>query len=94
MTYALTYCLNDRISADDAVRYSAHELTHSVAKDEVRYGKFWEAFSDDPESALKRFFPKSLKVRLEALLRRIAFGTGMYSFVRGVYKKFFGERKR
>ena len=94
MTEALNYCINDKISADDAVRYDSNELTHSVVKDEVRYGKFWAAFNNDAEGTLKSFFPRGLKVRLEAALRRIAFSTGIYSFVRRSYRKLFGQKKR
>ncbi|MBQ7219688.1 MAG: Coenzyme F420 hydrogenase/dehydrogenase, beta subunit C-terminal domain [Synergistaceae bacterium] len=90
----LTQCTYTRISPDDAVKYSSREMFCPVPKDEERYRKFWESFSDDPEGTLRRFFPKTAKTRIEALLRRIAFRTGMYSFVRGMYKKFFGERKR
>ena len=94
MTDALKFCLYDRISAEDAVRYDSHELTHSVAKDEERYARFWDSFGHDPEGTLRKFFPLNMKARAESLLRRIAFSTGIYSLVRKVYRKLFGQRKR
>ena len=94
MTDALKFCLYDRISAEDAVRYDSHELTHSVVKDEERYARFWDSFGHDPEGTLRKFFPLNMKARAESLLRRIAFSTGIYSLVRKVYRKLFGQRKR
>ena len=65
-----------------------------VPKDEERYARFWDSFGHDPEGTLRKFFPRTMKTRLEALLRRIAFRTGMYSFVKKTYGKLFGQRKR
>ena len=90
----LSSCIYEKISADDAVRSGSREMTHSVPKDEERYKKFWSAFYENPEEALIKFFPMTFSVRLEASLRRFAFRTGIYSFVKKMYKKFFGERRR
>lgn len=94
MNEVLAFCIHDRIDADDAVRYGSREMTHSVPKDSERYNKFWSAFHKNPEEALIKFFPMNIKVRAEAFLRRFAFRTGIYSFVRSMYKKIFGERRR
>ena len=90
----LTQCTHEEIDPDVAVKYDAREMFEPVKKDGERCARFWRAFGDDPEGALREFFPKTLKTRLEAALRRAAFRTGIYSFVRGMYKRFFGERKR
>ena len=94
MTDALKFCLYDRISAEDAVRFDANEMFNPVPKDEERYAKFWDSFGHDPEGTLRRFFPRTLRTRLESFLRRVAFRTGIYSFVRKMYKKLFGSRRR
>ena len=90
----LARCVSEQISPDVAVKYFSDQMFHPTPKDPERYRKFWESFEKDPEGTLRRFFPKTAKTRLEALLRRIAFKTGIYSFVRAAYKKLFGERKR
>lgn len=94
MADALKFCVYDRISADDAVRYDSREMFYPVPKDEERYAKFWESFGHDPEGTLRKFFPRTFKTRLESFLRRAAFRTGIYSLVRKVYRKLFGQRKR
>lgn len=90
----LSRCIHAKINPDDAVRVSSREMFHPVPKDEERYAKFWESFGHDPEGTLRKFFPRTFKTRLESFLRKIAFRTGIYSFVRKMYKKFLGERKR
>ena len=90
----LEQCIHTKIDPDDAVKYSSREMFCPVPKDEERSRKFWESFAVDPEGTLRRSFQKTAKTRLESLLRRIAFRTGIYSFVRSTYKKLFGERKR
>lgn len=90
----LSRCIHAKINPDDVVRVSSREMFHPVPKDEERYAKFWESFGHDPEGTLRKFFPRTFKTRLESFLRKIAFRTGIYSFVRKMYKKFLGERKR
>lgn len=90
----LSRCIHAKINPDDAVRVSSREMFHPVPKDEERYAKFWESFGHDPEGTLRKFFPQTFKTRLESFLRKIAFRTGIYSFVRKMYKKILGERKR
>ena len=94
MPEVLSQCIHEQINPDDAVKYSAREMFYPVPKDEERSRRFWESFMKNPEGTLQQFFPKTAKTRLEALLRRIAFRTGIYSLVRATYKKLFGERKR
>lgn len=90
----LRNCIYEKINADDAVRSGSREMTHSVPKDKERYDRFWTAFHENPEEALRKFFPMDFRVRAESFLRRFAFRTGIYSLVRKMYKKFFGERRR
>ncbi len=90
----LSRCIHAKINPDDAVRVSSREMFYPVPKDEERYAKFWESFGHDPEGTLRKFFPRTFKTRLESFLRKIAFRTGIYSFVRKMYKKILGERKR
>lgn len=83
----------EEISVDNALHYDAKELFQSVNKHD-KYNDFWKAFYNNRENALIEFFSPSLKTKVESLLRKFAYVTGSYPFIRKTYKKLFGNRRR
>lgn len=86
-------CIVEQITPENALHYDAKEMVESVEKN-PSYQAFWDSFYKSPKSTLKGFFPIKAKNRIEKFIRQAAFRTGLYSLVRGTYKKLFGNRKR
>lgn len=89
----LKNCCYEQITVENALHYDAKEMTVSVEKN-ARYDEFWSSFEKSPEETMLKFFPVKMKQKAENIVRVLAFKTGLYAFVRFVYKLTFGNRRR
>lgn len=89
----LSNCIYEEITPENALHFDAKEIFESVEKNK-RYEEFWESFYMQPQSTLIDFFPVDIKCKIEALIRNMAYKTGIYTVVRAKYKKIFGNKKR
>lgn len=89
----LEKCIFEEISVDNALHYDAKEMFESVKKND-KYDLFWQDFYRDRQKAMGDYFRPTIGTEIEGLIRRLTYSIGIYPFIRTIYKKMFGNKKR
>ena len=67
-------------------------LTHSVPEEPQRKVFFEDYVSMDMQSLMQKWFPTTVKVRINSFLRMLAFKLGVYNSAKRIVKKVMGKR--
>lgn len=84
-------CLSDKINfvpADpDFLTADIKEMFHSIAINQNREQFFHDANNLEPKLLFNKYFPETLKVRMERMIRIFCYKTGIYKQAKKIVKK-------